>query len=128
MTSKPNSTGVGRIIKATQCSIQGFKAVYIHESAFRQELLLALILLPLSIVVAQTPIQFALLNGVLLIVLLVEIINSAIEAVVDRISLEHHELSGRAKDLGSSAVFIALSLCVLVWGAILFNNYVFQLE
>lgn len=128
MTSKPNGTGVGRIIKATQCSIQGFKAVYIHESAFRQELLLALILLPLSIVVAQTPIQFALLNGVLLIVLLVEIINSAIEAVVDRISLEHHELSGRAKDLGSSAVFIALSLCVLVWGAILFNNYVFQLE
>lgn len=128
MDNKPNGKGVGRIIKATQCSIQGFKAVYTHESAFRQELLLALILLPLSIVVAQTPIQFALLNGVLLIVLLVEIINSAIEAVVDRISLEHHELSGRAKDLGSSAVFIALSLCVLVWSAILFNNYVFQLE
>lgn len=123
MTNKPNGTGLGRIIKASKCSWLGFKAAFIHESAFRQELLLAAILLPISFFIAQDIMQLAMLNGVLLIVLMVEILNSAIEATVDRIGLEHHELSGRAKDLGSAAVFLALMLCLLVWLSVIYHVF-----
>ncbi|MCK7633224.1 MULTISPECIES: diacylglycerol kinase [unclassified Shewanella] len=120
---KPNGTGVGRIIKAGRCSMQGFEAAYRYESAFRQELLLAFIMFPISIFIAADIIQLVLLNGAMLIVLLVEIINSALEAVVDRISLEMHELSGRVKDLGSSAVFISLVLYGLIWISIIYRNF-----
>lgn len=122
-TFKPNGIGIGRIYQAGKCSIQGFKAAYQYESAFRQELLLAAAMLPISIFVAKDLSQFILLNGAMLVVLLVEIINSALEAIVDRISLELHELSGRAKDLGSAAVFLSLVLFGLVWISVLYKNF-----
>ena len=121
--NKPNGSGFSRILKATRCSLLGFQAAYKHESAFRQELCLCLFLMPLSIFIANNGMQLALLISSLILLLLVEVINSAIEAVVDRIGLEHHELSGRAKDLGSAAVFLALCICVVTWGGILFDNY-----
>jgi len=121
--NKPNGSGLTRIVKATRCSVLGFKAAYKHESAFRQELLLCLLLTPIGFFVASSGVQFALLFGCLILLLLVEIINSAIEAVVDRIGLEYHELSGRAKDLGSAAVFLALCICVVTWLGVIFDNY-----
>jgi diacylglycerol kinase (ATP) len=121
--NKPNGAGFSRILKAMRCSILGFKAAYKHESAFRQELCLSLLLLPVSLYIANSGMQLALLLGALILLLLVEVINSALEAVVDRIGLEHHELSGRAKDLGSAAVFLAIFLCVTIWAGIVFDNY-----
>lgn len=118
-----NGFGVIRVIKATRCSILGLKAAYKYESAFRQELWLCVLLMFISFYVAKSGMQLALLLGPLLLLLLVEVINSAIEAIVDRIGIEHHELSGRAKDLGSAAVFIAICICAVSWGCILFDNY-----
>jgi len=123
MINKPNGTGIGRILKAGQCSVQGLSAVYKHESAFRQELLLCLILLPLAFILGNTPLGIALMIFGLILVLLVEVINSAIEAIVDRVGLEHHELSGRAKDMGSLAVSLALILCGVLWIGVLMSGY-----
>ena len=117
MKTKPNGTGLKRLYKATSCSIQGFRAAYIHESAFRQELLVCAILFPCSFVIASSLNEWLMLIASLLFLLLVEIINSAIEALADQISVEHHELLGRAKDLGSAAVFLALMLVTLIWGS-----------
>ncbi len=121
--NKPNGTGLTRVLKATHCSMLGFKAAYKHESAFRQELWLCCLLLPLSFFIATSGVQLGLLIASLLLILLVEIINSAIEAIVDRIGIELHELSGRAKDLGSTAVFLALCICVVIWAGVIFDNY-----
>jgi len=121
---KPNGVGIGRIIKAGKCSMKGFRAVYKYEASFRQELLFAIVMFPTSFLVAIDLIQLALLNGAMLIVLLVEIINSALEAVVDRIGLELHDLSGRAKDLGSAAVFISLVLYFFIWICVVYENFV----
>jgi len=113
--SKPNGAGIARILKAFNCSVKGFHAVFKHEAAFRQELLLCLILLPFSFVVAASFAHWTALISSLLLLLLTETINSAIEALADQISTDFHELLGRAKDLGSSAVFIACSIVTLVW-------------
>jgi len=121
--NKPNGTGLTRVLKATRCSMLGFKAAYKHESAFRQELWLCCLLLPLSFLIATSGVQLGLLIASLLLILLVEIINSAIEAIVDRIGIELHELSGRAKDLGSTAVFLALCIFVVIWAGVIFDNY-----
>lgn len=123
LEQKPNGTGIIRILKAFRCSMLGFKAAYLNEAAFRQELLFVCLLLPVSFFVADNAIQLSALICSLLFLLLVEVINSAIEAVVDRVSLDHHELSGRAKDLGSSAVFLALLIVVLVWLGIIYHNF-----
>lgn len=123
MINKPNGTGIGRILKAGQCSLQGLSAVYKYESAFRQELLLCLILLPLAFILGKTPLGIALMVFGLGLILLVEVVNSAIEAIVDRIGLEHHELSGRAKDMGSLAVLIGLILCGVLWIGVLLSGY-----
>jgi diacylglycerol kinase (ATP) len=117
---KPGKTGLSRLIDATGYSFKGFKAAFKHEAAFRQEVFLALILIPTAFWFAESGLQLALLLGSLLLVLMVEIINSAIEAVVDRLGHELHELSGRAKDLGSAAVFLALINALVIWLAILF--------
>ncbi|MGL4506998.1 MAG: diacylglycerol kinase, partial [Aeromonas sobria] len=93
-----------------------------NEAAFRQELMLILLLMPLAFWVGDTLNQILLLVVISWLVVIVEILNSAIEAVVDRIGTEHHELSGRAKDLGSAAVFISLALNALVWGALVGRN------
>jgi diacylglycerol kinase (ATP) len=115
ITNKQNGLGVKRIFKATNCSFNGFKAACIHESAFRQELLLSVTLFPFSFLLAQSNFHWLLLCGSILFVLFAEIINSALEALADSITLEHHILIGRAKDMGSSGVFIALVFLLLVW-------------
>ncbi len=104
-----------RIIKATGYSLGGLQAAFINEPAFRQELVAFIILAPAGYFLASTAIERVLLVGSLLLVLIVELLNSALEAVVDRIGTEHHELSGRAKDLGSAAVLMSIVLVVLVW-------------
>ncbi|MCW8964148.1 MAG: diacylglycerol kinase [Gammaproteobacteria bacterium] len=111
--------GIERIIKAFGYSLKGFKAAYRYEAAFRQELALSIIMVPLGFWLGQTPIEQVLLVGVVLMVLVVELLNTAVEAVVDRIGSEHHELAGRAKDIGSAAVFLSLTTVVIVWGVIL---------
>ena len=114
-----NGRGLTRLIKATRCTAQGLAAAWTNEAAFRQECLAALVLLPLGLWLGPGGIGKALLAGSVLLVLVVELLNSALEAVVDRIGLERHELSGRAKDLGSAAVACAIGLAALVWGCVL---------
>jgi len=115
------ATGMRRIINAYGYSIAGFKACYQHEAAFRQELFALVLLLPLGLYIGQTGVERALLIGSLLLVPLFELVNSAIKAVVDRFGGEQHELSGRAKDIGSAGVFLAITLAVVVWGLVLFS-------
>jgi diacylglycerol kinase (ATP) len=122
-TNKQNGDGIQRIVKATMCSFFGFKAAWLHESAFRQELVLSILLLPFSFYLAQSRLHWLLLLSCLLFVLFAEIINSAVEALADSITLEQHPLIGRAKDLGSSGVFIALAFLVVVWGEALLNLF-----
>ena len=112
---KPNGTGLMRIIKATQCSILGFNAAFKHEAAFRQEVTLVAIMTPIAWLITDTLWGFVGLVVSLLLVLIVELLNTAVEVVVDRISLDHHELSGRAKDLGSAAVTLSLLIVGIVW-------------
>jgi diacylglycerol kinase (ATP) len=109
------ATGVRRLVNAARNSLEGLAAAVRHEAAFRQELLLAALLVPLGLWLGEDGISRALLVGSLLLLLVVELLNSAIEAVVDRVSLEHHDLAKRAKDYGSAAVMIALAATALVW-------------
>ncbi|TDM06335.1 MAG: diacylglycerol kinase [Ideonella sp. MAG2] len=104
-------TGIDRIIRATGYSLSGLQKAYRGESAFRQETWLAVALLPTGLWLGQNWEQRAVLVGSVVLVLIVELLNSGIEAVVDRVGFEHHELSGRAKDIASAAVFLALMLC-----------------
>ncbi len=110
-----SQSGLGRIVKAAKYSWRGLCAAWRHEHAFRQELVLATVLIPAAFWLGRDPMQIALLAGSVMLVLIVELLNSAIEAVVDRVSLDLHDLSGRAKDCGSAAVFLALILCAVVW-------------
>lgn len=119
---KPAVTGLSRIIHATGYSIKGLKSAWANEAAFRQELLLILFLMPLTFWVGASLEQTLLLICISWLVVILEVVNSAIEAVVDRIGAERHELSGRAKDLGSAAVFLCLMLNLLVWGALIGRN------
>jgi diacylglycerol kinase (ATP) len=112
-------TGLERLAYASINSMHGLAAAVRHESAFRQELLVAAVLLPAALWLGANWIERSLLAGTVLLVLVVELLNSGIEAVVDRVSLEFHELSKRAKDYGSAAVLISLLLCAMVWGAAL---------
>ncbi|MGB1293179.1 MAG: diacylglycerol kinase [Pseudoalteromonas sp.] len=116
LVNKPNGIGIGRIIKATQCSIKGFKAAFKEESAFRTELALGVILLPLSFWLAQSLLHWVILIVSFLFLLIVELLNSAIEALTDRVGVEYHVLSGRAKDIASAAVTLALIVLLIVWG------------
>jgi len=104
-----------RLPPATKHSWSGFKAAYKHEMAFRQEVLLFLVSTPLAMLLAHGFVEFVLLMSGIVIIFIAELLNSAIEAVVDRIGLERHELSGRAKDLGSAAVFVGVCYFILVW-------------
>ena len=121
--NKPGKTGLTRIVNAFGYSMQGIRAALKHEAAFRQEMVLAIILIPLAFFITQDVIKLVLLITAPLLVLVVEILNSAIEAVVDRFGEEHHELSGRAKDMASAAVFFSLLIVAVVWGLILFDIY-----
>jgi diacylglycerol kinase (ATP) len=114
------NSGLKRILLAAGYSIKGIKSAFKHEAAFRQEVLLAAILIPLAWYLDVSQIERILLIAPVFLVVIVEIINSAIEAVVDRISAEHHKLAGRAKDMGSAAVLITLILTAYIWIEILF--------
>ena len=112
-------TGLQRMLNAAGYSWAGLIAAFRHEDAFRQEVYLAALLIPLAFYLGDTGIERALMIGAVLGVLIAELLNSAIEAAVDRISLEHHQLIKRAKDMGSAAVMIALVNVVIVWGLVL---------
>jgi diacylglycerol kinase (ATP) len=114
-------TGLRRILNALLYTIDGFRAAYQHEDAFRQECLLAAVLVPLAVLLPASGVGKALMIASVLLVLLVELLNSAVEATVDLISLENHQLAKRAKDIGSAAVFVSLVNVVAVWGFVLFG-------
>jgi len=120
---KPGRTGFSRIAHAFVYSMQGFRAAIKHEAAFRQELMLVLALIPVAFWLTTEPVHLMVMLGSLLLVLIVEILNSAIEAVVDRIGDDPHELSGRAKDMGSAAVFLALMNVLVMWGLVLYQLF-----
>ena len=113
--------GFSRIVKATRYTWQGLCAAYRHEEAFRQETWACVVLIPMGLYFGDNNIERALLVASVILVPLVEILNSALEAVVDRFGEEQHELSGRAKDMGSAAVGIALVLFAAVWSIVLFG-------
>lgn len=113
--AKTGATGLSRIINAAGYSWSGLRAAYIHEAAFRQEFWLAIALTPVAIIFGPSPADKAILIASLVFILLIEILNSALEAVVDRFGDEIHPLSGRAKDMGSAAVLLAFIVSALVW-------------
>jgi len=116
--AKPGHTGLKHTAMATRYTISGLRAAWRHEAAFRHECVVGALLAPLAFVFGETPTQIALLIGVLLLVLIVELLNTAIEAVVDLMTLEPHPLAGQAKDLGSAAVGLAIVLASVTWGLV----------
>ncbi|HEB49066.1 MAG TPA: diacylglycerol kinase [Desulfobulbus sp.] len=118
---KRNGPGVSRLLRAALCSISGLQAAWRGEAAFRQEVIMVAVLAPLGMWLGENGVERALLVASLVLVPVVELLNSAVEAVVDRIGSEHHPLSGRAKDLGSAAVLMTLVLTFLVWGLVLWH-------
>jgi diacylglycerol kinase (ATP) len=116
-------TGIDRIVRAAGYSWSGLRAAYGGESAFRQEVWLAVVMLPAAFLVGRNWTQVSLLAGAVMLVLIVELLNSAVEAAIDRISFERHDLSKRAKDFGSAAVMLSLLLCAGVWLAALAERF-----
>ena len=114
-------TGLKRLLNAFGYSMAGLKAAYVNEDAFRQEVRLAVLLIPLGIYLGNTGIERAVMVASVILVIIVELLNSSIEATVDRISLENHSLAKRAKDIGSAAVLISLVNMAVVWGLVLFG-------
>ncbi|MBU1417631.1 MAG: diacylglycerol kinase [Proteobacteria bacterium] len=108
-----------RIVKSAGYSLQGLLSTWKEEEAFRVEMLLALIFVPLGLYLGETRVEKVLLLGSIFVVLVVELLNSAVESVVDRVGSEQHDLSGRAKDQGSAAVLLSLLLVLVVWGLVL---------
>lgn len=107
--------GPGRVLKAAKWSLQGLTAAWLHESSFRLEVYLFVVLAPLGWWLGQTPVEQVLLIGSMLLVLSIELLNSAVEAVIERYGAEFHELAGRAKDMGSAAVFVLMLNVALTW-------------
>jgi diacylglycerol kinase (ATP) len=122
--SKPGKTGMVRVIDAFGYSMKGLHATWKYEAAFRQEVVLGVILIPIAFWLAQTHIELILLISSVFWVWMAELANSSVEAVVDRTGSEKHELSGRAKDIGSALVFVSLMLLGVVWGLVAFNRFV----
>lgn len=120
---KPGKTGISRILAAARYSYKGLVAAWKNEAAFRQETIACVVLMPAAFFVGRSVEQIILLLIPLFVLLIAELTNSAVEAAVDRIGDEFHELSGRAKDIGSAIVMIALILAALVWGLIIYKNY-----
>lgn len=117
-----NVTGLTRIIKAAGYSWKGLRAAWRHEAAFRQEMLAAVVAIVIACWLDVDMISRVLMIGVVVLVIIIEIVNSAIEAVVDRIGQEHHPLAGRAKDMGSAAVLLTILLAIFVWIALLWTH------
>ncbi len=116
-------TGLDRMIRATGYSVAGLQSAYRGESAFRQEFWLAVLLVPIAFWLGRSWVEVVLLAGSVMLVLIVELLNSAVEAAIDRISFELHDLSKRAKDIGSAAVFLSLLLCSGTWCAALWQRF-----
>jgi len=117
-STKDSRSTLGRIVAATGYSMRGLSAAWRNEQAFREEVVLGAPMLLIAVWLGNTTIEKLLLVGAVVLVLICELLNSAIEATVDRIGPEHHELSGRAKDIGSAAVFLSLLHAAVVWGVI----------
>ncbi|MEY0232401.1 diacylglycerol kinase [Providencia manganoxydans] len=115
--------GFTRVIKAAGYSLKGLKAAWVNEAAFRQEAVAAILAVIIALYLDVSYIDRLLLISSVVLVAIVELINSAIEAVVDRVGSEYHELSGRAKDIGSAAVFITIGLALVVWATVLWQRY-----
>lgn len=120
---KPGNNGIRRIIRATRFSAQGLAHAWQHEAAFRQEIALTIVLIPAAIWLGRTGFERFILIVCCVFVLIVELLNSAIEAAIDRFGGEHHELSGRAKDLGSAAVFLSLIVVAATWGTVAYMRF-----
>ena len=120
---KLGKTGIARIIAAVAYSIKGLRFTWKNEAAFRQECLLSIVLIPIAFILGDTTTQISLLLLPIFLTLIIELINSAIEAIVDRISSELHELSGAAKDIGSAAVLMSLILWAVIWLSFLFEKF-----
>ena len=112
-------TGIKRLANAFTYSVAGTLAAFKHEDAFRQEVILSIVLIPLAIYMGQTAIEQALMIASILLIIIVELLNSSVEATVDRISVKRHKLSKRAKDIGSAAVFFSLVNAAVIWFLIL---------
>ena len=119
---KSPHTGLKRVFFAAGYSWKGFKSTWKHEAAFRQEVILFTLMAPLAFWIGETASERVILIAVLLIVLVVELLNSAVESVVDRIGEDYHKLSGRAKDQGSAAVFLSFFIAILVWGGFIISK------
>ncbi len=119
---RPKPTGLVRVWRAFGNSAKGFRGAFVEEAAFRQELALAVFLFPLGLWLGETGVERALLVGPIFVVLIVELLNSAVEAAIDRIGLERHPLSGLAKDIGSAAVFTSFALLAVVWLLVLLDH------
>jgi diacylglycerol kinase (ATP) len=123
--SKPGKTGIVRVIDAFGYSMKGLAATWKYEAAFRQEVVLGVVLTPVAFWLASTHVELILLLSSIAWVWMAELANSAVEAVVDRTGSEKHELSGRAKDIGSALVFVSLVLLAVVWGIIAAHRFLF---
>lgn len=123
LTASPHKgkTGFRRIWNALFYSRDGFRAAFKHEDAFRQEAIAAAVLMPVAWILPVSGSGKAMMAASVILVLIVELLNSAVEAAVDRISLEHHQLAKRAKDMGSAAVFLSLINVPIVWGLVIFG-------
>jgi diacylglycerol kinase (ATP) len=121
-TERPKPRGATRVLRAFGASGRGFVGAFREEAAFRQELALCLVVIPLGVWLGHSGVERALLIGPMLLILVIELVNSAIEATVDRIGMEHHILAGLAKDIGSAAVFMAFVLLAVVWLLVLLDH------
>jgi diacylglycerol kinase (ATP) len=120
--AKSSETGWRHLVNSTSYSLKGLKAAFHHEAAFRQELVLCVLVAPLALWIGETPVEWILLLSSAFLILIVELLNSAVETVVDRIGPEHHVLSGRAKDIGSAAVMLSLFMAGITWGLLLWDK------
>jgi diacylglycerol kinase (ATP) len=116
-------TGISRLINAFFYSLAGFRAAWKNEESFRQEIIIGIFIIPAGLWLGMTGTQRALLISIYFLIPLVELINSAIEAIVDRVSTDQHELSGRAKDLGSAAVLVSICIAIIVWLLIAYDRF-----
>jgi len=120
-----NNKGIQRLVNATRFTLKGIRSAWSNEEAFRQEVLVLVLVVPAGLFIGETFVQKGLFICVWLLVLVIELLNSALESVVDRIGYEKHPLSGQAKDMGSAAVFIGICMSVMIWIAIICERFVF---
>ena len=120
---KPGGSGFRHLVNATRFSMQGLKYAISEESAFRQEVAMAMLLTPMAFYIGSNLVETAILLMVLLSVLSIELLNSGLEAIVDKTTPEHHELAGRAKDMGSAAIFVALVILCVTWTLLIIENF-----